>query len=150
MNDDSLIDLAWQAREQAYAPYSKFKVGAAVLTTNGMTFPGCNMENLSYGLTLCAERVALGSMVAAGHRSLLAIAVVADTSEPISPCGACRQVLAEFGDCRLILVARAGVVFHATLRILFPRAKVGILDFPAADVPRGTTGDDTPEARQLT
>lgn len=97
---DDLLILARQARERAYAPYSKFLVGAAVLTRDGRRFGGCNVENASYGLCNCAERTALFSAMAAGCRpgDFAALAVVADTPHPVSPCGACRQVMAELCD----------------------------------------------------
>lgn len=93
---DELTERARQARELAYVPYSKFAVGAAVLTDDGEIFTGCNIENSSFGMTLCAERVAIFKAVSAGHRHLKAIAVVGDTKGPVSPCGACRQVMTEF------------------------------------------------------
>jgi cytidine deaminase len=95
-----LMLAAREARESAYAPYSKFKVGAAVITRDGRTFTGCNVENASYGLCNCAERTALFSAVVAGCRpgDFLHMAVVADTPGPVSPCGACRQVMAELCD----------------------------------------------------
>lgn len=112
----------------AHAPYSKFQVGAAVLV-GGKVFTGCNVENLSYGLTICAERVAVGTAVAAGLRRIEAVAVVADTTVPVSPCGACRQVLAEFGDPLICLANRTErLVFR--LSELLPRASAGILDLP--------------------
>ena len=94
---DPLMLAARQAREAAYAPYSRFRVGAAVLTRDGRTFTGCNVENAAYGLCNCAERTALFAAVAAGCRpgDFSRLAVVADTPGPISPCGACRQVMAE-------------------------------------------------------
>lgn len=127
MNWDPLVELAWAAREHAYAPYSKFAVGAAVLAADGRVFPGCNVENLSFGLTNCAERVAIGTAVAAGARQLVAVAVVADTEVPISPCGACRQVLSEFGVRRVLLVNRTERLEFG-LEDLLPRASAGILD----------------------
>ncbi len=127
MDWDSLIEAAWQVRERAYAPYSKFHVGAALLAEDGRVFTGCNVENLSYGLTNCAERVAIGAAVAAGVKRFLGVAVVADTAVPISPCGACRQVLAEFGVPRVMLANRESRV-EFLLSDLLPRASAGILD----------------------
>lgn len=97
---DDLLTLARSAREQAYAPYSNFLVGAALLTRDGRRFSGCNVENASYGLCNCAERTALFSAIAAGCRpgDFAALAVVADTDDPVSPCGACRQVMSELCD----------------------------------------------------
>jgi cytidine deaminase len=127
--DDELIAAAWDAREMAYAPYSKFHVGAALLASDGRIFPGCNVENISYGLTNCAERVAIGTAIAAGARSFEKVVVVADTAQPISPCGACRQVLAEFGVKSVILANRTQKVTFS-LEELLPRASTGILDRP--------------------
>jgi len=127
--DNELIAAAWEARDNAYAPYSDFKVGAALLGTDGAVFAGCNIENISYGLTNCAERVAIGVAVAAGVRSFDRVAVVADTAVPISPCGACRQVLAEFGVKTVILANRTESVIFS-LEELLPRASTGILDRP--------------------
>jgi cytidine deaminase len=92
-----LIAAAKSAQRQAHAPYSKFRVGAALLTKSGKVYTGVNVENASYGLTICAERVAITKAVSEGHRQFKAIAVVAP-SQALSPCGACRQVLAEFGE----------------------------------------------------
>ena len=105
---DDLIRSALKVRLQAYAPYSKFAVGAAVQCKSGALFAGSNVENISYGLTICAERLAIGSAVAAGEREFVAIAVVADTIEPIVPCGACRQFLAEFCPDLIIVSATVG------------------------------------------
>ena len=127
--DDELIAAAWEARTNAYAPYSNFQVGAAVLASDGSIFTGCNVENISYGLTNCAERVAIGTAVAAGGRVFDKIVVVADTSVPISPCGACRQVLAEFGVKTVILANRTEREAFS-LEELLPRASTGILDRP--------------------
>jgi len=102
---DNLIKLALSIRQQAYAPYSKFLVGAAVLTEDGTVFTGTNVENASYGLTICAERVAAAAAVAAGHRKLKAVAVA--TAGGASPCGACRQFLAEFGGSMDLLLVDA-------------------------------------------
>lgn len=93
----NLIAAAKDAQRRAHAPYSKFQVGAALLTKSGKIIKGCNVENASYGLTICAERVAITKAVSEGHRQFSAIAVVAP-SGALSPCGACRQVLAEFGE----------------------------------------------------
>lgn len=132
MEDGELIERARAARENAYAPYSNFAVGAALLCEDGEVFAGCNVENLSFGLTCCAERVALGAAVAAGQRAFRCIAVVADTDEAISPCGACRQVMAEFNPSLRILLAtiRGGFVEYS-LSELLPRASTGILNRPA-------------------
>ncbi len=103
MEDNQLIDLATEARKQAYAPYSHYEVGAALLAASGQVYTGCNVENASYGLTICAERTAVFKAVSSGEREFAAIAVV--TSDGGSPCGACRQVLAEFGLHMRVLVA---------------------------------------------
>ena len=105
MDDKDLVRAAREAREHAYAPYSHFRVGAALLTRSGRVFTGVNVENASYGLSVCAERVAAFNAVAAGEREFEAIAVV--TGNGVMPCGACRQVLAEFGPDMRIIVADA-------------------------------------------
>ena len=118
-----LLDRARRAREAAYAPYSNFKVGAAVLTAAGEIFSGCNIENASLGATICAERVAILTAVAAGARDLTALAVIADTPDPVAPCGLCRQVLAEFSpDCRVVMANTAGRIRLANLKELLPLA----------------------------
>ncbi|PCH36475.1 cytidine deaminase [Wolfiporia cocos MD-104 SS10] len=93
---ERLVYAAFEAREHAYSPYSKFRVGAALLTTSGSIIKGCNVENASYGGTICAERTAIVKAVSEGARAFNAIAVVTDVSSTISPCGICRQVLREF------------------------------------------------------
>jgi cytidine deaminase len=127
---ESLLTVATSVRLQAYAPYSHFHVGAALLAKDGRVFTGCNVENLSYGLTICAERSAIFAAVAAGVREFEAIAILADTREPISPCGACRQVMAEFGDFKIISATLDGKIFESTVSALLPRGKTGILDQP--------------------
>ena len=102
---DDLIAVALTARSNAYAPYSKFAVGAAVKCKSGAVFGGANIENRSFGLTICAERVAIGAAVSGGERDFAAIAVTADSDEPIAPCGACRQFLAEFNPDLIIVSA---------------------------------------------
>jgi cytidine deaminase len=118
-----LLDAATRARTNAYAPYSGYQVGAAILADDGRIFAGCNVENASYGLALCAERNAVGQLVAAGGKRLVAVAVVTGGPEPGSPCGLCRQTLSEFADDLPIGLALPGdqaprVV--KTLRELFP------------------------------
>ena len=127
MECDELVTAAWKAREMAYAPYSTFAVGAALLAADGRIFSGCNVENLSYGLTQCAERTAICSAVAAGVREFVMLVVVADTTVPVSPCGACRQVMAEFTVPRVILANRSERL-EFSLDELLPRASAGILD----------------------
>lgn len=101
--DDPLLQAASQARLKAYAPYSKFQVGAALLTENGTIVTGANVENASYPLGCCAERTAVFAAVAQGHRRFTRIVIVGPGPQLISPCGACRQVLAEFGDLEVVM-----------------------------------------------
>ena len=122
MDDKALIELAKQTRAHAYAPYSGFAVGAAALSADGRVFLGCNIENASYGLTNCAERTAIFSAVAAGAKELAALAVVADGEQPCSPCGACRQVVAEFAVKHIILANLAGKSRIVTAEELLPFA----------------------------
>ena len=123
-----LIQSASEARLKAYAPYSRFAVGAAVQCRSGAIYVGTNIENISYGLTVCAERIAIGSAVAAGEREFVAIAVFADTVEPIVPCGACRQFLAEFApDLIIVSATLCGDQKIENLSHLLPDPKRGIL-----------------------
>ena len=124
---DRLVAAATAARERAYAPYSNFAVGAALLLPDGRIIPGCNVENASYGLAICAERSAVSAAIASGVQRFDAIAVVADCSPPASPCGACRQVLSEFGDFPVVLANLAGERELASVRDLLPGAFHGQL-----------------------
>ncbi|MSV29066.1 MAG: cytidine deaminase [Bryobacterales bacterium] len=119
---DRLIEAALAARENAHAPFSNFRVGAAVEDANGRVFTGCNVENATYGLTLCAERVAIFKAISEGARKFVRVAVVADTDSPTPPCGACRQILWEFcGDVELVLTNLHGQTETVRLGELFPR-----------------------------
>ena len=118
----ALIAAARGAMANAYAPYSRFHVGAAIETADGRVFAGCNVESASYGLTVCAERMAIGAAVAAGARTLRRVVVTSDADPPVAPCGACRQLLAEFGlDTEVLAVGPAGER-RWTLRDLLPDA----------------------------
>lgn len=103
-----LLAAAAAARQRAYCPYSRFAVGAAVLTVSGGRFPGCNIENAAYPSTICAERVALFNAYAAGEREIVALAVIADTPGPVSPCGGCRQVIFELAPRAIVVMANLG------------------------------------------
>jgi cytidine deaminase len=100
-----LVEAARRAREHAHAAFSHFKVGAALLTDEGVIVTGCNIENATYGLTICAERVAMFKALSEGHRRFTHVAVVADTDAPTPPCGACRQILWEFGGNLEVILA---------------------------------------------
>jgi cytidine deaminase len=123
---EALVRDARAARDRAYAPYSQFRVGAAVLTRSGRVFRGCNIENASYGLTLCAERVALALAVAEGcsRGDFTHLAVIADTGEPVAPCGACRQVMMELAGPDLIVIQAnlRGALSQLTMAALLPGA----------------------------
>jgi cytidine deaminase len=119
---DALLEAALQARENAHAPYSHFRVGAAVEDSAGRLHTGCNIENATYGLTLCAERVAVFKAISEGVRAFRRIAIAADTDTLAPPCGACRQILWEFcGDIEILLVNPRGKTESHRLKDLFPR-----------------------------
>ena len=124
VDEADLLHRARAARRRAYAPYSHFHVGAAILTAEGEVFDGVNVENASYGLTMCAERVAIGAMVAAGRRGpVVAVAVVGDGEDALTPCGACRQVIFEFGPEAVVYGSGdGGRPVRATIRELLPHA----------------------------
>ena len=115
-----LIQAAIETRKQSYSPYSNFAVGAAVLSDDGYVYGGCNIENASYGLTNCAERTAIFNAVSDGKRNISAIAIVADTDRPCSPCGACRQVIGEFKIPCIIMANLKGEYKKVTLEELLP------------------------------
>jgi cytidine deaminase len=118
---DSLVAAARAAREHAVADFSGFKVGAALETAAGAIISGCNIENASYGLTLCAERVAIFKAVSEGHRAFTRIAVAADTESPTPPCGACRQIIWEFcGDIAVIMANMTSVTASLRMKDLLP------------------------------
>ena len=127
-----LVSAAKEAREQAYAPYSSdFKVGAAVLTEGGEIFSGCNIENSSFGATVCAERVAVFKAVSEGHRKIHAVVVVADYPEPLAPCGICLQVISEFADDATVLMLNTvGDTSVSDIRKLLPK----VFKFPFSQV----------------
>ena len=115
-----LMDCAIKARENAYSPYSHFAVGAALLCEDGTLYEGCNIENASYGLTNCAEQTAIFKAVSEGHIKFKALAVVADTEGPCAPCGACRQVMAEFKIPLIIMGNLMGNIKIVTIEELLP------------------------------
>jgi cytidine deaminase len=119
---EQLVLAARLARERAYAPFSTFKVGAAVEDEDGQIYSGCNIENATYGLTICAERVAVFKAISEGASKLVRVAVVADTEKLTPPCGACRQILWEFcGNAELILANLAGASERLLMSEVFPR-----------------------------
>jgi len=121
MNERELFDIASKARERAYAPYSRFRVGAALLTKSGKVFTGCNIENATYGATCCAERTAVYKAVSEGETEFEAIAVCGDNEGLTFPCGICRQVMAEFSpDIKVILGDRNNNIQSFDLRDLLP------------------------------
>lgn len=133
VNHEALVGAAKAVLKHAYAPYSKFRVGAALLGASGRVHVGFNVENISYGLSMCAERTAVYAAMISGEREFRAIAVATDSPTPISPCGACRQVLVEFcRDIPVLLVPRRGPVRRYSLKALLPAA---FFDFPGSDRP---------------
>lgn len=122
MTDAELIEVAKKYRERAYAPYSKFQVGAAVLTKSGHVYGGCNIENASYPVTNCAERTAIFKAVSEGEREFEAIAIVADTPGPCAPCGMCRQAICEFRIGRVIMANLKGDSKAVRLEEILPFA----------------------------
>ncbi|MCS6861312.1 MAG: cytidine deaminase [Abditibacteriales bacterium] len=145
-----LIHAARQAQRNAYAPYSHFPVGAALLTKNGTIYTGCNVENAAYPSGICAERTAIFKAVSEGEREFVAIAVIAPTAQPVSPCGACRQVMAEFSeaDNPLIVVSCSadGQMHVETLSDLLPRSFTKTT-FPAKMQRRKGYPQPTPRSR---
>jgi cytidine deaminase len=127
-NFEEVVKAALSARGHAYAPYSDFAVGAALLTSSGRVFTGCNVENISLGLTICAERAAVAAAIVQGEKEFVALAVSTASKEPALPCGACRQVLAEFSpDLLIISSTTSGLHEECRLTDLLPRPKQGIL-----------------------
>jgi cytidine deaminase len=121
-SDDSLLEAARRVRERAHAPFSKFQVGAAIEDERGRIFTGCNVENATYGLTMCAERVAIFKAISEGAGVLRRVAVVADTPVLTPPCGACRQLLWEFApEAELILANLSGAIESMRIKQIFPR-----------------------------
>ena len=119
---DDLVEAASEVRKRAHAPYSSFAVGAAVLAADGRVHVGCNVENASYGLSVCAERHAVAAAVSTGGQRVRGLAVVTDTNPPSSPCGACRQVLVEFGDFPVVLANLDGDRILTSVAELLPNA----------------------------
>jgi cytidine deaminase len=124
---EKLIEAAKKAREHAYAPYSHFSVGAAALTDSQKIYYGCNIENASFGLTNCAERTAIFKAISEGEQKIIALAIIADTENPVFPCGACRQVMSEFcsADSTIYLANLSGLVEEWKLKDLLPGAFKG-------------------------
>ncbi|HJO26810.1 MAG TPA: cytidine deaminase [Planctomycetota bacterium] len=135
-DDDELVRLAREAMGQAHSPYSQMQVGAALVTASGRIFSGCNVENASYGLTLCAERTAVVKAVSAGERAFTQLAITTSRGAPLMPCGACRQFLREFGgELRILVEGQDGERLTSSLAELLPQA------FEPADLaPEGGAG----------
>lgn len=123
VTDKKLIEAARDVRENAYAPFSEFKVGSAIETDDGEIVSGCNVESASYGLTVCAERVAIWKAISQGKRKIVKVAVVADTEDLTPPCGVCRQIIWEFGgDIPVVFANLNGKIETVQMRDLLPRA----------------------------
>ena len=123
VSDEELIKAATAVRENAYAPFSNFRVGSAIETEDGEIISGCNVESASYGLTVCAERVAVWNAISQGNRKIVKIAVVADTEELTPPCGVCRQIIWEFGgDIPVVMANLKGKTETIQMNELLPRA----------------------------
>ncbi|MGN0941219.1 MAG: cytidine deaminase [Selenomonadaceae bacterium] len=120
--EQRLVEAAAHARSFSYSPYSHFAVGAAVMTSDGEIYSGCNIENQAYSVTNCAERTAIFNAVSEGHDDITLLAVIADTPAPTAPCGACRQVIAEFGIPNIIMANTMGDVKVVTIDELLPAA----------------------------
>ena len=142
LDDDALISRALSMRARAYAPYSRFTVGCALLCEDGTVVEGCNVENASYGLCICAERTAAVAAVAAGKRRFTRVAIATGSSPPAAPCGACRQFLVEFldadKDMDVLLANDRGEKTVTTLRTLFP----GVFDKAQLQSGQATNDDD--------
>lgn len=127
MDNRELVEIAKKTGENAYAPYSNFKVGAALLTKSGNVYKGCNVENSSYGLTICAERAAISNAVSNGEKEFIKMAIVGSFAEKqneslLTPCGACMQIMSEFNpDLELILLNTVGKIITINLKELFPK-----------------------------
>ena len=134
MDDEQLVALARDVMRRSYSPYSGYRVGAALLARDGSLVTACNVENVSYGLTMCAERVAVARAVSEGKRDFVAIAIATDGSETVTPCGACRQVLAEFAPALRVVSEGTGMRRVRTLSELLPD--------PFAAPPRGRVEKD--------
>jgi cytidine deaminase len=131
-----LVRAAQDARKAAYAPYSRFRVGAAVRTQSGAIYIGCNVENASFGLAVCAERVAVFNAVANGDRHIVELAVAAEADPPARPCGACRQVLCEFSPtAKIIMVGGAGSIVTSDIGMLFPEPFQLLASSPSRNSP---------------
>eukprot|EP00112_Aurelia_sp_Birch-Aquarium-sp1_P005570 Seg1635.7 transcript_id=Seg1635.7/GoldUCD/mRNA.D3Y31 product="putative cytidine deaminase" protein_id=Seg1635.7/GoldUCD/D3Y31 len=140
-NVQKLIDASVKAKEYSYSPYSKFRVGAALLTDTDEIITGCNVENVSYGLAICAERTALVKAVSEGHKKFKAIAVTTDVATTFTyPCGACRQFMAEFGDFDVYLVSADGRVEKSTVNDVLP------FSFQQKDLHEGQGNNDLKSA----